>query len=434
MAPLLAMLDQSAFMPHGMCYLWEPDLLWLHVASDAAIGAAYFAIPPTLLALVVRARREVPVGAAYAVKGLPHEWMFLAFGLFIVACGSTHFLAVWNVWNADYWFSGTVKVMTALASIGTAIALPPLIPRALTLLRAARESEVRRTQLEAANAELQSIRDSLQQELESASNDDMRDLTSEVTARRREMERALDDARKARDEARAASQAKSDFMAVISHELRTPLNGIMGYADLLTMGVKGPINEGQQQHVARIRLGADHLLRIIDDILIFVRSETKPTEVREDRVRLSLLLDEIAGMLRPEAQLKGLGLEVTARDAVVTSDRERLLRIVGNLLSNAVKFTEEGSIRVDAGVEGDRLRVVVEDTGPGIAEEDLERVFDAFWQVDQSSTRRSGGTGLGLSIARRMARQLGGDVLVDSAPGRGSRFTLDVPVKAPEPP
>ena len=428
---LFSSLAQDPFMPHGMCYLWQPELLWLHVVTDALIGAAYFAIPPALMVLVVRARREVPRGAAYAVRGLPHEWMFLAFGLFIIACGSTHFLAVWNVWHADYWLSGGVKVVTAVASIGTAIALPPLIPRALRMVRDARESDLRQAQLESANEELRAIRDSLQRELASAT-EDAQELTAEVSARRRDMEAALSDARAARDEAEAASRAKSEFMAVISHELRTPLNGIMGYADLLTAGVRGPLTDGQQLHVDRIRQGADHLTRIIDDILVFVRSETRPSEVHRDRVRLPNTIDEIFGMVRPDAESRGIALEWEAEPRLVISDRERLLRIIGNLVSNAVKFTDEGMVRVKARVADDRLRVTVEDTGPGIAPEHHERVFDAFWQVDQSSTRRAGGTGLGLSIARRLARQLGGDVVVESRLGEGTRFTLEVPIERPE--
>lgn len=427
MFPIHAAQDHTSFMPHGMCYLWEPELLWLHVIADTLIGAAYFAIPPALLALVVRARREVPQGAAYAVRGLPHEWMFLAFGLFIVACGSTHFMAVWNVWHADYWLSGGVKVVTAAASIATAVALPPLIPRALKLVRDARESEVRWGQLERANEELLAIRDSLQGELDSAS-EDVRELTREVTARRRELERALEEAERARDEARAASQAKTDFLAVMSHELRTPLNGIMGYADLLEVGVEGDLNAGQQQQVERIRTGANHLLRIIDDILVFARSESTPRGIDRGRVQLPGILTEVADMLRPEAERKGVRMEVAADDVVINSDRELLLRIISNMVSNAVKFTDQGYVRVEARVAADELSVVVEDTGLGIAPDDWERIFDPFWQVDQSSTRRVGGTGLGLSIVRRLARQLGGDVTLDSTPGVGSRFTVRLPL------
>lgn len=426
--PQALALMQSSFMPHGMCYLWEPELLWLHVLSDILIGGAYFAIPPTLLVLVVRARREVPEGAEYTVRGLPHEWMFLAFGLFIVACGTTHFMAVWNVWNADYWVSGGVKVVTAVASLATAIALPPLIPRALELVRGAREADVSRKELEQANEELRAIRDSLQRELDSAT-DDIHGLALEVTTRREAMEHALREAQEARDEARAASKAKSDFMAVISHELRTPLNGIIGYSDLLTAGVKGELNPDQQLHVDRIKLGADHLLRIIDDILVYVRSDTSPTALSTDPVQLTSFVAEVVAMLRPEADGKGVALEEDVQDVVVTSDRERLLRIVTNLVSNAVKFTEDGTVRLEAGLTGGRLRVAVSDTGPGIAEQYRERIFDAFWQIDQSATRRVGGTGLGLSIARRLARQLGGDVVVEESSGAGSTLVMEVPVQ-----
>lgn len=419
----------SRFMPHGMCYLWEPDLLWLHVLSDVLTGTAYYAIPPTLLVLVVRARREVPRGAAYLTRGLPHEWIFLAFGLFIVACGTTHFLAAWNVWNADYWLSGGVKAVTAAASVATAFALPPLIPRALRLVREARESEVRRVQLEEANEELRRVRDMLQGELQSASVD-IRAMTDEVGRRRREMEKALQEAREARDEAAAASQAKTDFLAVMSHELRTPLNAIIGYTELLGLGIRGPLTEGQELYLERIRIGARHLLRIIDDILIFARSEASTSALDMATVALDELLDETVGMLRPEAREKGIGLDLDAPEAVVRTDPERLRRVITNLVSNAVKFTEEGSVSVRASLEdGPVLVVTVDDTGPGIGAGDRERIFDPFWQVDQSSTRRAGGTGLGLSIARRLARQLGGDVTVESTVGSGSRFTFRAPVE-----
>ena len=433
MHPLLqAVAEGSRFMPHGMCYLWEPELLWLHVVSDVLTGTAYFAIPPALLVLVIRARREVPQGAAYMARGLPLEWMFVAFSLFIVACGTTHFFGAWNVWHTDYWLAGGAKVVTAAASLGTALALPPLIPRALQLVRDARESEVRRIQLEHANEELRRVRDMLQVELESASVD-IEAMATEVTRRRQEMERALEEARTARDEASAASQAKSDFLAVMSHELRTPLNAIIGYADLLDLGVKGALNDGQRVHLDRIRIGARHLLRIIDDILVFARSEAGATALERDPVKVPQLLDEVVGLLRPEAADKGIGLTLDADGATVITDRERLLRVVTNLVSNAVKFTDEGEVAVRAAVdEAHTLRITVTDTGPGIGPEDRERVFDPFWQVDQSSTRRTGGTGLGLSIARRLAREMGGDVSLTSTPGEGSRFTLVVPVEPVE--
>lgn len=426
MISLIQAAGQGSFMPHGMCYLWEPDLLWLHVVSDVLTGAAYYAIPPALVVLVVRGRKAVPEGADYVARALPHEWMFLAFGLFIVACGTTHFFAAWNVWNADYWASGAVKAVTAVASIATASALPPLIPRALHLVRSARESEIHRAHLEDANEELRGVRDALQVELESAS-EDIRELADEVSRRRRDMQQALEEARSARDEAAAASQAKSEFLAIMSHELRTPLNGILGYADLLENEVRGPLTEGQRDQVERVRFGASHLHGLIDDILVFVRSEGGAEADRRDPVAVRELVDEVTGLLRPETERKGIVLDVEAEDGHVRSHQDWLRRILTNLVSNAVKFTETGGVTVRASVREDVFRVEVSDTGPGIDVDHLERVFDTFWQVDQSPTRRAGGTGLGLSIARRLARQLGGDILLESEPGVGSRFVLEVP-------
>lgn len=224
-----------------------------------------------------------------------------------------------------------------------------------------------------------------------------------------------------------ASQYKSDFLANMSHELRTPLNGILGYADLLENEVKGPLTEGQRDQVERVRIGASHLHGLIDDILVFVRSEGGAEADRRDPVAVRELVDEVTGLLRPEAERKGILLDVEAEDGHVRSHQDWLRRILTNLLSNAVKFTETGGVTVRASVREDMFRVEVSDTGPGIEADHLERVFDTFWQVDQSRTRRAGGTGLGLSIARRLARQLGGDILLESEPGVGSRFVLEVP-------
>jgi PAS domain S-box-containing protein len=136
--------SSSGFMPHGHCFLWKPSLLWLHVTSDLVIGLSYVAISATLGWLVYRARAD-----------MPFHWMILAFGLFIIACGGTHFVEIWTLWHPAYWFAGDVKVITAIASVTTAIALPPLVPRALDMIHAAETSQQHQRALEAANRELQ---------------------------------------------------------------------------------------------------------------------------------------------------------------------------------------------------------------------------------------------------------------------------------------
>lgn len=127
----------ESFMPHGMCYLWVPQLLWMHVTSDFLIGVSYLAISSTLIYLIYRARKD-----------MPFSWIFVAFGVFILACAGTHFMGVWTVWTPSYWLAGYVKLLTAAASVATAIVLPFLVPKVLSLIKAVRLSEDRRVQLE----------------------------------------------------------------------------------------------------------------------------------------------------------------------------------------------------------------------------------------------------------------------------------------------
>ena len=143
------------FIPHGHCYLWVPSLVWLHVSSDSLIGLSYVAISLTLAYLAHRARRDIPF-----------QWIFLAFGLFIIACGATHLMEVWTLWHATYWLLGYVKIITAVASVATAVVLPPLVPKTLALIRDAKLSEERRVHLESVNRELETLRERQRMEAE----------------------------------------------------------------------------------------------------------------------------------------------------------------------------------------------------------------------------------------------------------------------------
>ena len=130
-------LGGESFMPHGMCYLWVPQLYWMHVISDLLIGISYLAISSTLIYLIYRARED-----------MPFSWIFVAFGIFILACAGTHFMGAWTVWNPAYWLAGYVKLLTAAASVATAVVLPFLVPQVLSLIKAVKLSEERREQLE----------------------------------------------------------------------------------------------------------------------------------------------------------------------------------------------------------------------------------------------------------------------------------------------
>lgn len=229
--------------------------------------------------------------------------------------------------------------------------------------------------------------------------------------------------------AQGASEAKSQFLAVMSHELRTPLSAIIGFTDLLAQGVWGPLTERQQEQVGRIRGGAWHLVSIIDQILTFSRAEAGREQVEVHPTDLGALVVEAVSLVEPEALAKGLRLEmdVAAPGRVVKTDAGKVRQIVLNLLGNAIKFTDAGSVRVGLGVQEGFVVLEIVDTGPGIPPEDHERMFEPFTQLDQSSTRTKGGAGLGLPVSRKLARLLGGDIVVQSAPGGGSGFRLLLP-------
>jgi PAS domain S-box-containing protein len=241
---------------------------------------------------------------------------------------------------------------------------------------------------------------------------------------------ALDNARLYR-EAQEANRAKSDFLAVISHELRTPLNAIMGYSDLLDAEISGDLTERQRRQIGRIRASARHLLQLIEEILSFARIEAGGEEVRPELVSVAQLLDEAAAVIEPMAEAKTLEfrLEPPEPDITLESDPGKARQVLVNLLSNAVKFTERGSVTLAARRDGGHVVFDVLDTGVGIAQEQLSRVFDPFWQAESPNTRRVGGTGLGLSVSRRYARLLRGELRVESEPGRGTRFSFHLPLR-----
>ena len=252
------------------------------------------------------------------------------------------------------------------------------------------------------------------------------------------LERALayDAAQRARREAEAANRAKSDFLANMSHELRTPLNAIGGHAQLIDIGIHGPVSGAQRDALARIGRAQQHLLSLITDVLDYAKLEAGRVEYAMETVDLRTLLPEVAALLAPQFALRTQRFTVAAPTAPcpVLADREKLVQVLLNLLSNASKFTGDGgTVTVD--VERDEaagtVRIRVADTGIGIAPERMEAAFAPFVQVDSGHTRAHGGTGLGLAISRDFARGMGGDLTATSAPGEGSTFV--VVLRAAEP-
>ncbi len=242
-------------------------------------------------------------------------------------------------------------------------------------------------------------------------------------------ERARVEAETARSEAETANTIKTDFLAVMSHELRTPLTAIMGYEELLSDGITGPVTDLQKQQLNRINASAHHLLGLIDEVLTFARVDIGREKVHFESVLVNEAIALAASLVEPMAASKKIRYTLVSlpTDHVIKTDPLKFKQMLVNLLSNAVKFTDDGEVRLSAAKRGDILEISVSDTGIGIPAENMESIFEPFWQVEQNATRRAGGTGLGLSVTRKLARLLGGDVTVKTELGKGSVFTLILP-------
>ncbi|HET7187893.1 MAG TPA: PAS domain-containing sensor histidine kinase [Gemmatimonadaceae bacterium] len=254
-------------------------------------------------------------------------------------------------------------------------------------------------------------------------------VTRDLTERRAADERALADARRVA-EAETATRIKGEFLAAMSHELRTPINATLGYTELLSLGLRGPVTETQLEDLERIRISQQYLLGIITDLLNYSRMEAGQMEYDLSPVPIQAIVDAVFPMVEPQAQKKGLTLErITCDDGLVVQvDRTKGEQVMLNLLSNAVKFTPEGGrVTVRCTATDGNVTVSVGDTGPGIPEDKQEAIFEPFVQLGRSRTSSHEGTGLGLAISRDLARAMGGDVTVKSAPGQGATFAFVLP-------
>lgn len=234
------------------------------------------------------------------------------------------------------------------------------------------------------------------------------------------------------EQAQESSRAKSTFISVMSHEFRTPLTTIVGYTELLTSELGGPLTDKQRDQLARIRASAWHLTGVIDEILTFSRAEAGRERVQRVAVDLADLTPRVTSLFEPAATAKDLTVhvELPPEPLVVNTDAQKVRQILFNLVSNAVKFTERGDVWVRLRRDDQRVVLEVQDTGVGIASEHREKIFESFWQVESGATRTASGTGLGLTITRRLAQLLGGNVELDSEPGVGSLFSVTLPLDA----
>jgi PAS domain S-box-containing protein len=238
----------------------------------------------------------------------------------------------------------------------------------------------------------------------------------------------------AKRQAEAASRAKSDFLAMMSHELRTPMNGVLGMAHALGAT---RLNAVQRRYADTILRSGDGLMAVLNDILDLSKIEAGKMDLAPEPTDLRDLVERACGLWRPAAAEKGLSFHCEIEPEVpawVMADPTRVRQILLNLLSNALKFTREGHVRVRIGGRSGALSIAVEDSGPGMTPEVQKRLFETFTQADAGVARTFGGTGLGLAISRRLARLMGGDIRLWSAPGEGAVFTVDLPLAAAEAP
>lgn len=371
--------SSSSFMPHGHCYLWKPEILWVQVISNSSIGLAYVAIAAAL-AYLVRKGQYVPFkGAA------------LAFGVFIVTCGMTHFFDVYLIWDPVYWADSAVRSVTAVASVGTALMLPPLIPKAVALARGAKAARERGIELQEAFEGL-----------------------GRLYEKTKELE-----------------ELKTQFFANVSHELRTPLALILGPIEKLLSADN--LTAEQRRDADLVLRNANTLLKHVNDLLDVSRLEAGRAELDYVKADLAALVHSVAAQFEGVARDRGIQYTVETPSSMESEiDRDKIQRVLLNLLSNAFKFTVAGCVRVTLILRSASEAVIqVADSGPGVRPEDREIVFERFRQMDGSQTRHFGGTGLGLTIVKDFIDLHQGSIGISGAPEGGALFEVVLPLRAP---
>lgn len=252
-----------------------------------------------------------------------------------------------------------------------------------------------------------------------------------LSVQKKEIEEKLEELKQLNIKLQDADRYKSIFLASMSHELRTPLNSIIGYTGILLMGMTGNLNDEQNKQLNKVKNNARHLLSLINDILDISKIEADKVELHCEEFSLKALINEVVETIQPKVAEKHLEMNVEiSEDISITTDMRRIKQVILNLVSNAVNYSDSGMIRIKAEKLGaNKLKLSVKDTGIGIAENELPRLFQPFQQIDSSLTKKNKGTGLGLYLCRKLMILLQGNIYVKSELGKGSEFFIEIPLK-----
>ena len=399
------------FIPHGHCYLWQPELVWLHILSDSLIAVSYYSIPLMLL-YFVRKREDVPF------KGI-----FLLFGAFIVFCGTTHIMEVWTLWHPVYWLSGAIKAFTAIISFYTALTLIPLVPQALALPSPA--------QLEAANQALQdenAKRKRVEQELreyKECLEELVEQRTAELAKANEQLQQEIIHKQQSQDkmakllkQLKSTNQELNDFAYVVSHDLKAPLRGISSLSEWLLADYADQFDDEGNSLVNLLIGRVKRMHSLIDGILQYSRVGRIQEESRQ--VNLNDVVTEVVALLL--SPMENIQIEITNELPIISCEKTRIEQVFQNLLSNAIKFMDkpQGKITVTCTEENGYWKFSVADNGPGIDKQHFARIFQIFQKLPND--QESDSTGIGLSLVKKIVDMYGGKVWVESEVGQGSVF------------
>ena len=391
------------FMPHGHCFFWRPDILWLHVISDGLTAASYFVIPFGLLRLW-RKRED-----------LDFHWMFLLFGAFILACGTTHAMSIWTLWTPMYRLEGVIKAATAFASVPTALLLVRLLPQLIAL---------------PSPAQLALVNQALQEQIAEriAAEDRVKSLNEVLEIRVAQRTKELEDANHA---LRIANRNLEQFAFSASHDLREPLRNVAIYSQILQKQYGGQFDEKADRYLGYLVHGAQRMDRLVSDLLTYTRAGIADEGLSS--VDSGKVLNSVVSNLR-EALESSKGTVTSDALPTVLMYETALERLLANLIENAIKYRKEDEppmVHVSARMSGDLWQFSIKDNGIGIAPEYHEQVFGVFKRLHGQGGKIPG-TGIGLAICQRIVGRAGGRLWVESAIGAGSTFHFTLPAASAE--